>query len=433
MTSPDFPTPVANRRTRLRFARFFAVLAAMMLFLTACGSGDEANGSDATAEGADRNVDDSVDDGVDTDVSGVVYLAADDRGEEPFAPEAEITECRPDELMTFLDANPTIAAAWADASGVEVDEIGETIGALDPMLLEQPTRVTNHAYRGGVARPFQATLDTDTAVLVDDQGIPRVRCACGNPLDEPRPVGSPSDDPAETEQTAATTTSTTLPTVADRANDFCAVWAEVAPTVVGGPAATGASSIDQYLDWMVDGFGRLVVAAEATSGFPADALTDLEAYHDDLVVAAASETGPGAGDAALRDRVEAFLESYCDGSETVDDTATTPADETTPADDETVAGANCGSFQFFLLVEAAEGINSSAGEVVIDHAAVSSAYLQALEDVTAGIDPGPTFDVADLAPLVAYEAVGCEGAQAMQQVFIEAGYGDAIEGTELGS
>ena len=207
---------------------------------------------------------------------------------------------------------------------------------------------------------------------------------------------------------------------------FCAVWAEVAPTVVGGPAATGAASIDQYLDWMVDGFGRLVVAAEATSGFPAFALTDLNDYHEDFIVAAASETGPGAGDAALRDRVEAFLDAYCDGSDTVDDTSTTPDDETVPADDETATGGNCGSFQFFLSVEAAEGLG-------IDHVALSSHYLQALDDVTAGIDPGPTFDVSDLSPPVAYEAVGCEGAQAIQQLFVDGGYGTAIEGAELGS
>jgi len=432
MTSPDSPTTsAADRRTRSRLAQFIGVLAAMTLLLTACGSSDESDQSGAVADGADRNVDDSVASSIDTDVSGVVYVAADERGEEPFAPEAEIAECQPDELITFLDANPTIAAAWADASDVEVDEIADTIRALEPMLLEQPTRVTNHGYRGGVARPFQATLDADTAVLVDDQGIPRVRCACGNPLDEPRTVESPTDDPADTEQTATTTTSTTLPTVADRANNFCAVWADVAPTVVGGPVATGATSIDQYLDWMVDGFGRLVVAAEATSGFPADALTDLQAYHADLVVAAASETGPGAGDTDLRDRVEAFIDSYCDGSETVDDTPTTPDDETTPTDDETVTSGNCGSMQFFLLIEAAEA--ATAAGFLVDHAAVSSEYLEALEDVTAGIDPGASFDVADLAPMLAYEAVGCEGAQAMQQLFIDSGYGHFIEGTELGS
>jgi hypothetical protein len=241
-----------------------------------------------------------------------------------------------------------------------------------------------------------------------------------------RRVANSVDIDADPQQSATTRTSTTLSTVANRADGFCAVWAEVAPTVVGGPAATGAASIDQYLDWMVDGLGRLVVAAEATPGFPAFALTDLNDYHADFIVAAASETGPGAGDAALRDRVEAFLDAYCDGSDTVDDTSTTPDDETVPADDETATGGSCGSFQFFLLVEAAEGLG-------INHVAISSHYLQALDDVTADIDPGPTFDVGDLPPSVAYEAVGCEGAQAIQQLFVDGGYGAAIEGTELGS
>lgn len=44
------------------------------------------------------------------------------------------------------------------------------------------TRVTNHGYRGGAATDYQAVLQTGTAVLVDGHGVPRVRCACGNPL-----------------------------------------------------------------------------------------------------------------------------------------------------------------------------------------------------------------------------------------------------------
>ncbi len=42
--------------------------------------------------------------------------------------------------------------------------------------------MTNHGYRDGRATGYQAVLQTGTAVLVDDHGVPRVRCACGNPL-----------------------------------------------------------------------------------------------------------------------------------------------------------------------------------------------------------------------------------------------------------
>lgn len=36
----------------------------------------------------------------------------------------------------------------------------------------------------------RAVLQADTAVLVDEYGVPRVRCQCGNPLTALRPVES---------------------------------------------------------------------------------------------------------------------------------------------------------------------------------------------------------------------------------------------------
>jgi hypothetical protein len=47
------------------------------------------------------------------------------------------------------------------------------------------TRVTNHGYRDGTATGYQAVLQAGTAVLVDGHGVPRTRCACGNPLTPP--------------------------------------------------------------------------------------------------------------------------------------------------------------------------------------------------------------------------------------------------------
>ncbi|ROV70031.1 hypothetical protein D3105_02785 [Streptomyces globisporus] len=52
-----------------------------------------------------------------------------------------------------------------------------------------------HGYRDGEANAYQAVLQAGTAVLVDDRGVPRVRCACGNPLlppvaqEDPRQTG----------------------------------------------------------------------------------------------------------------------------------------------------------------------------------------------------------------------------------------------------
>lgn len=57
--------------------------------------------------------------------------------------------------------------------------------SLTPVQLRMDTRVTNHGYRDGAATSYQAVLQSGTAVLVDDRGVPRVRCACGNPLTPP--------------------------------------------------------------------------------------------------------------------------------------------------------------------------------------------------------------------------------------------------------
>jgi hypothetical protein len=56
--------------------------------------------------------------------------------------------------------------------------------------LRVDTRVTNHGFRNGRATPRQAVLQAGTAVLVDETGLPRVKCGCGNPLAAPQPVAT---------------------------------------------------------------------------------------------------------------------------------------------------------------------------------------------------------------------------------------------------
>ena len=55
-------------------------------------------------------------------------------------------------------------------------------------MLLQDTRVTNHGFENGRARPHQSVLQAGHAVLVDRFGVPRAKCSCGNPLAPPRPV-----------------------------------------------------------------------------------------------------------------------------------------------------------------------------------------------------------------------------------------------------
>ena len=92
--------------------------------------------------------------------------------------------CDADALVAFLDDNPEKAEAWADAQGIEPDQIAQFVDTLTPVVLREDTRVTNNGFTDGEATPFQAVLQAGTAVLVDDLGVPRVRCACGNPLSE---------------------------------------------------------------------------------------------------------------------------------------------------------------------------------------------------------------------------------------------------------
>ena len=98
--------------------------------------------------------------------------------------------CDQDEMIAFLDANPAKAQAWADVMGIPVEELRSFISSLTPVQLRTDTRVTNHGFRDGVATPRQAVLQAGSAVLVDENGVPRARCACGNPLLEPAPVAA---------------------------------------------------------------------------------------------------------------------------------------------------------------------------------------------------------------------------------------------------
>jgi hypothetical protein len=82
--------------------------------------------------------------------------------------------------------------AFTEASGVEEAKIPEFLRGLTPVVLRADTRVTSHGLVDGRLSTFQAVLQAGTAVLVDDHGMPRVRCACGNPLQAPRSAkGSP--------------------------------------------------------------------------------------------------------------------------------------------------------------------------------------------------------------------------------------------------
>ncbi|MGW3106925.1 DUF6777 domain-containing protein [Streptomyces sp. NPDC001100] len=96
-----------------------------------------------------------------------------------------VASCDVEKQIKALQANPAKNKAFASVVGVQPAGVPAYLRSLTPVQLRMDTRVTNHGYRAGVATSYQAVLQAGTAVLVDSHGVPRVRCACGNPLSPP--------------------------------------------------------------------------------------------------------------------------------------------------------------------------------------------------------------------------------------------------------
>ncbi|GHD24821.1 DUF6777 domain-containing protein [Streptomyces galbus] len=96
-----------------------------------------------------------------------------------------VAGCDVERQIALLTADRAKADAFARAEGVATSAVPGHVRALTPVVLRADTRVTDHGYRDGRATPRQAVLQAGTAVLVDDRGVPRLRCACGNPLRPP--------------------------------------------------------------------------------------------------------------------------------------------------------------------------------------------------------------------------------------------------------
>jgi len=93
-------------------------------------------------------------------------------------------------MVGFLAANLDKARAFAEAQAIGPAEVGAFVLGLTPALLRNDTRVTNHGFRDNRPTARQSVLQAGTAVMVDQRGVPRVRCACGNPLLPPEAAAS---------------------------------------------------------------------------------------------------------------------------------------------------------------------------------------------------------------------------------------------------
>nr|WP_203609402.1 DUF6777 domain-containing protein [Streptomyces anulatus] len=94
----------------------------------------------------------------------------------------KVASCDVEQQIKVLRAAPDKNRAFASVQDIEPSAVPGYLRGLTPVTLRMDTRVTNHGYRDGEADAYQAVLQAGTAVLVDDRGVPRVRCACGNPL-----------------------------------------------------------------------------------------------------------------------------------------------------------------------------------------------------------------------------------------------------------
>ncbi|WP_327417971.1 DUF6777 domain-containing protein [Streptomyces sp. NBC_01233] len=97
----------------------------------------------------------------------------------------DTASCDVEKQIKALSADPSKNAAFASALGIQPQSVPAYLRSLTSVQLRMDTRVTNHGYQNGKLTSYQAVLQAGTAVLVDDRGVPRVRCACGNPLGPP--------------------------------------------------------------------------------------------------------------------------------------------------------------------------------------------------------------------------------------------------------
>ena len=174
-------------------------------------------------------------------------------GNEPglYGGSSDYPSCDKEQLKAFLTGAPTLdrkpagpggndiqytpeqqaenrrkGKAWAEGLGpvsfpkgtlphvITPDEIAGYIDTLTSFNLRSDTAVTNNGYSNGKPTPHQSVLQAGWGVLVDEYGVPRTKCYCGNSLRPPE--YTPPYTTTTTTLPPITTTTTLPPTTTTR-------------------------------------------------------------------------------------------------------------------------------------------------------------------------------------------------------------------------
>lgn len=96
--------------------------------------------------------------------------------------------CNKEVLIAFFaDAsNGAARTAWAGVLGMQPEQVENYLTGLTGARLRWDTRLTDTGYRDSKLLTWQALVQAGTAVLVDNTGVPRVKCNSGSPLLSPQ-------------------------------------------------------------------------------------------------------------------------------------------------------------------------------------------------------------------------------------------------------
>jgi hypothetical protein len=172
--------------------------------------------------------------------------------------------CNPEQLITFLQANPDKAAAWAGVLGIATADIPGFVRGLTPTLLTRDTRVTNHGFANGRATSIAAVLQAGTAVMVDRFGTPRVKCGCGNPLTPPASITS-ATQVRGTQWSGFSLSTTVVVTVTVEVDIFVLVDVDTGRIYVRPPGSTGSADADPRPDQVCATFPSEPVCTTSTT------------------------------------------------------------------------------------------------------------------------------------------------------------------------